>query len=423
MQREILVSTLSLCYFVALQLFILHAIVLLMLPKLKSLFFQPANQVLFIIVCFISYVVSLYSITYIDRTTTFFSHAQTLPQVTVRAQSVDKQNLAQIPVTATPTLSPTPTLIPTATVSPTPQQTWEIQSVSSMKETKDKICNQDSPTFINHWVDKAKDLGANYVAIATPYDNPSCGNSEAYTKEWIAAIRAHGLHVWHRHMPVAFEGIYNAHKTVVDFLPMITQYIKQNPTDFQPGDIFTPIPEPQNGGIQGVNTCIDNICQFANKEAFNQWLRDAMTQTTAAFASIGLANQIKVGYFGFDGYITWGDHNPDWHGILEPATVKQMGEITIDHYPETVGETMAFGLDQLQAKYPHVPIIIGEWGTITGGDVVSQVYSSMGAAKRPGVIGFNYWHLGMGGNEALINDDFSNKPQFAAVQSFYRPKK
>jgi hypothetical protein len=98
-----------------------------------------------------------------------------------------------------------------------------------------------------------------------------------------------------------------------------------------------------------------------------------------------------------------------------------MGNITIDHYPEAVGDTMGNDLNELEKRYPNVPIIIGEWGTTQGGDVVASVQKSMKAAQRPGVVGFNYWHMGVGGNEALINEDFSERPQYSAVKAFFNP--
>ncbi len=324
------------------------------------------------------------------------------------------------------TPKPTVTVTPTQAVTPTPTvpvsaKSWDIESVSSMKETKDKICGQDDPAFIQSWVNKAAELGVNYVAVETPYDNPACGNSLTYTKAWIDAIRAKGLKVWHRHMPMAFEGIYDqTKKNNVDYMAIVESYIKNNPGLFKEGDIFTPIPEPQNGGINGITYCAQSVCQFSSKEQFNQWLRDAMTRSNNAFSAIGLAGKIKVGYFGFDGFVAWGSNNPDWHGILEDSTVAQMGNITIDHYPELIGQTMKQGLDELQARYPNVPIVIGEWGSAGNTDPQQQVLDSMGAAKRLGVIGFNYWHLGMGGNEALINSDFTNKSQFDEVQSFFQ---
>jgi hypothetical protein len=290
-----------------------------------------------------------------------------------------------------------------------------------MKETKDKICNQDSPAFIDSWVAKAVELGVNYIAVETPYDSPACGDSLKYTKSWVDGIRKQGLNVWHRHMPLAFEGIYDTKKdSSKDYLTLIGNYIKNNPSLFKAGDIFTPIPEPQNGGINGITYCPQNICIFNSAASFNAWLRQAISVSESAFSEIGLGGQIRIGYYGFDGFVAWGDNNPDWEGILEDATVAAMGNITIDHYPEIVGDTMENDLNELQQKYPGVPIIIGEWGTITGGDVVSQVNSSMKAAMRKNVIGFNYWHQGMGGKEALIGDDFSSNIQFNSVKTFFR---
>src|SRR5258708_6550991 len=323
--------------------------------------------------------------------------------------------------------TPSATLSPSITSTPTTSRSamsWQIQSVSSMKETKDKICSPDTPTFVQNWVDNAKELGVNYISIETPYDTPACGDSVAYTKLWIDTIRSRGLHVWHRHMPLAFEGIYSTNKNPnLNYIQTISNYIKANPTFFKAGDIFTPIPEPQNGGISGVTYCSQSICIFSDTANFNLWLRNAMSVSDQDFKAIGLGGQIKIGYWGFDGFVTWGDNNPDWHGILEDATVNQMGNITIDHYPEIVGDTMQNDLNELQTKYPNTPIIIGEWGTISGGDTQLQVLQTMQAAKRPHVIGFNYWHMGMGGNEALINDDFTHKPTFAEVQLFFRTGK
>ncbi len=338
-----------------------------------------------------------------------------LSPTTVAATTFIKPTVTTIP--NIPTTTPT---VPTTTPIPA-MKAWNILSVSSMKETKDKICGQDNQDFIDRWINKAVELGVNYIAIEQPYDSPACGDTLAYTQKWVASIRAKGLSVWHRHMPLAFEGIYDTQKrTDVDYIKMISDYIKANPTLFKEGDIFTPIPEPQNGGISGVSYCSFGVCIFKSAADFNLWLRNAMTASENAFATIGLAGKVKVGYFGFDGFIAWGDNNPDWNGILEDQTIAMMGNITIDHYPEIVGDTMENDLNELQARYPGVPVVIGEWGTITGGDVVRQVNTSMVAAKRTGVTGFNYWHMGMGGNEALIQSDFANNIHFPTVQSYFQ---
>lgn len=288
-----------------------------------------------------------------------------------------------------------------------------------MKESKDRICNQRDQAFIDQWVDRAKELGANYVAVETPYDSPSCGNSVDYAWKWINAIRSRGLLVWHRHMPLSHEAIYDQPKLKSDYFNLISSYIKSNRDMFREGDIFTPIPEPQNGGISGITYCAHGVCQYDNAADFNRWLRESLDVSEQALTEVGLGGKLKLGYFGFDGFIAWGSNNPDWNGILEDATIEKMGHIAVDHYPELIGQTMDQGLNELQARYPGVPIILSEWGSTGDSNLEGQVISSMGAAKRPGVVGFNYWHLGMGGNEALINEDFSLRPQYDEVQSFF----
>jgi hypothetical protein len=339
-----------------------------------------------------------------------------------------KHSLSPTPTvySLTPTTTPLPGITPTPLVTTAPVvrdvvRTWELQSVDAMKDTKDAICNQRPDDWIKAWVGAAKELGATHVAISMPYDNPSCGDAEAYTQRWIGAIRAGGLKVWHRQMPMAFEGIYSVTKQTSGdaFIGMIQDYIGANADHYQAGDIFTPIPEPQNGGIRGITYCAQGVCQFTSKEHFNSWIREVTTEARQAFATIGLAD-MKVGYYGFDGFVAWGANNPDWEGILEDETIRLMGNITIDHYPEAIGSTMEQGLTELEARYPGVPIVIGEWGTITGGDVEQQVKDAMGAAARHNVVGFNYWHFGPGGTgEQLIDDGFVKRSQFDEVQAVY----
>ena len=111
------------------------------------------------------------------------------------------------PTPPAPLAQPPPSPLPPPPPPPPSQAVtnWQIKSVSSMKETKDKICNQDSQEFINAWVVKATELGVNYIAVETPYDNPKCASSIGYTKIWSDTIHAKGLNIWHRHMPLAFE--------------------------------------------------------------------------------------------------------------------------------------------------------------------------------------------------------------------------
>lgn len=325
---------------------------------------------------------------------------------------------------ATPTRTPTPSPTPSPTPTPTPR--FSIRSVDAMKVTKDVICTsaQKDDPYISQWVDKAKELGASYVAISQPYDSPACGDTLSYTQRWVTAIRAKGLKVWHRHMPLSQEGIYAVGKNNTDFYyDLISNYITQHPTFFAAGDIFTPIPEPQNGGISGVIGC-NGTCQYGSQNDFNRWIKGAMLVSELSFKAIGLDTQVKIGYFGFDGFITWGDNNPDWHGILTDSTIARMGTLAIDHYPSDIA-SMSGDLLELRAKYPTTPLVISEWGTISATDSatqVSQIQIALSAfSADPGIVGVNYWTLGPGGNESLINSDFTTKSGYAALQSFYSP--
>lgn len=346
-------------------------------------------------------------------------------QSTPTATAIALATAVPTPIQNTP--SPIPAPSPTLTPNPStlnPVSTWSLQSVSSMKETKDRICNPRDEAFVTQWVARAKELGVTHIAVETPYDSPVCGDTLAYTRQWVDVIRASGLKVWHRHMPLAFEGIYYTPKRPSrQWLNQIATYIQSNQDLFRAGDIFTPIPEPQNGGIKGITQCAQGVCQFDSAAYFNEWLRNAILVSKLSFNIIGLENQIEVGYYGFDGFVAWGANNPDWDGILEPATVEMMGNITIDHYPEAVNDTMGNALMELNAKYPSIPIIIGEWGSIgsTGQTAIDQINTTMGAAAaHPQVKGFNYWHMGVGGKEELIDEQFNPNERYGAVQEWFR---
>lgn len=346
-------------------------------------------------------------------------------------------------------------LISKSPVSAQTSASWQIKSVDAMKVTRDALCptRRKDLTYINNWLDKAKELGVDYIAISTPYSNPTgtptdcalgvaTSDTISYTADWVNAIRAKGFKIWHRHTFPEFEGMYARPKVLgINYLPLIDSYIRSNPGFFAEGDIFTPIPEPQNGGIRGTTFCAAPGCQFdgvTDDEArakFNLFLRDSMTTSESAFSTIGLGNKIKIGYFGFSGFVGWGHQHSYWLprcGILEPESIMAMGNITIDHYPQAVGTTMQNDLAELKncitqkvgtASASQIPIVIGEWGTTgsTGGEEQLVLDTMNAAANEAKVVGFNYWTLGPGGgNESLINADFTNRLQFDEVQSFFK---
>lgn len=317
--------------------------------------------------------------------------------------------------------------VTTTVIAPVP--TWAIQSVDMMKYTKDNICSQSSTSTIDTLVQKAVDVGANYVAISGYYVNPACADDTAYMTRWVNSIRSHGLKVWFRMKDPAFEGDYSVAKTTspdnMRHQLYMVNWITANNLVAN-GDIFTPNAEPQNGGINGVTYCGSPAnCQFSSKADFNLWLRQTHTLADLALKAKGLTT-VKVGYYGFDGFVAAGLGNPDWQGQsqLEASTITMMGNVAIDHYPETIGHTLAQDLPTIKTAIGSTtPIIISEYGTITTSSttVASAQLNAFAttAAGEPNITGLNYWTLA-GGSEALLDGSFNNKPTFSVLKSFYQ---
>lgn len=326
----------------------------------------------------------------------------------------------------------------TVQITVTSNPTWVLQSVDLMKYTKDVVCGtQPSDTFIANSISRAVELGATHVGIATPYENPTCGSSRDLAVRWITAARAAGLKIWHRHAHLAFEGIYSTSKTKspdgTRFHTATANWITANADLIAPGDIFTPEAEPQNGGIAGVTYCGNpSVCQFSSAADFNEWLRTAQLVSKLALqangfdvaTTLGDSNGVFVGLYGFDGFVTWGNDNPDHVGTskLEASTVAAMDNIiAIDHYPSA--QSMATDLDEAHAMWPNAQYVIGEYGTIGATTETARQTAAEDAfsafAARSWIKGVNYWHLHWS-NEGLLNTDFTKRANFTVVEGYYK---
>jgi hypothetical protein len=315
------------------------------------------------------------------------------------------------------------TLAQPVAITPDNFHTWQIEGVSTMKYSKDRVCNQLKIPEINKLIADAKNLGATHISLETPYDNPSCGNAVAYTKEWIDAAKNQGINVIHRHMFTKFEGIYDKQKNnKLPYPEMIYKYITDHPDFFQDGDMVQPMPEPDNSGIEGFN-CNSN-CFFKTAEDFNKFIRDIYTSTKQALKDIGKEN-VVLSCCSFSGFTAAGLDNPDWQdGILEKETLEVLGNVvSIDHYPQG-NATMQSDMDELVTRHPNWIIDIGEWGAIKKGEnPVSEINETMPALKRPEIRSVTYWHIGPVGNgEGLTDEKINPLPPFYAVQTFFKPK-
>lgn len=342
--------------------------------------------------------------------------------------------------TPPPILTPEPAFVLENT------KAFVIRSVDTMKLSKDAVCDQPTDEEIQKIVTAAKDMGANYVAIETPYDDPLCASSVAYTNRWIEAIRAAGLSVWHRHMPLRFEGIYDQPIEVrrlgddltgqerevgeqILSVPLelldqyqiqIYSYVLDNRDMFREGDIFTPSPEPDSRGVNGI-TGSSPLNQFSSVEDFNLWLINTTTIVKEAFEKIGLNDTVQVGFWGFSGFTAAGLDNSDWTGktFLTCRAIDSMnGIVTLDHYSDQMQRDLEEAIVTLSSNCPNefVNLMIGEYGA----DSEAQVREALQASRDLGLLGFNYWSTA---GIQWLGDEGSPNDLFDLLQKYYLPQR
>ena len=122
---------------------------------------------------------------------------------------------------------------------------WPITSIDTMKYSRDAAANPKVYALIPQQVSQVATSGASHIAIDTPYDNQFLPVLTA----WVMEARQNHLKVWFRGNFSGWEGWFNTPKFSdykIDH-QLVYQFITSNPDLFENGDIFTPVPEPENG--------------------------------------------------------------------------------------------------------------------------------------------------------------------------------
>ncbi len=288
---------------------------------------------------------------------------------------------------------------------------WQIQSIDTMKYSrdaaKDPTVIKDIPTLVK----RVADMKATYIAIGTPYDQ------EFYPvlNAWVTEARKYNLHVWFRGNFSSWEGWfgYPQLQDVAHDHVMIEQFIIDHPELFQDGDIFTPVPEAENGAIG------DPRGSDTKAKEYNQFLVDSYNNCVQSFNNIN--KKVLCGYFSMNGDVA--------KMILTKDTVDKIGGVVvIDHYVDTP-QRMGMDLDFLHSKF-NAKIILGEFGgpipDINGnmtedqqaafvGELLNQFY-----LRRNFIQGINYWTLA-GGSTSLLNDNYTPRLVTEVIKSYYSP--
>lgn len=293
-----------------------------------------------------------------------------------------------------------------------PQNRWPIMSIDTMKYSRDlALVKLDDPSFdseIDNQMKLIAQTNANYVAIATPYDEKFV----PFLSRWVACARKYHLKVW-------FRGNFSGWEKWFDFAPISRQehlqltktFLIKHQELFASGDIFTSCTECENGGPGDPR-------QTGDVQAYRQFLIDEANAGQDIFQAYG--KKVSTNYFPMNADVA--------KIIMDPATTKQLGSlIVIDHYVQTPAQ-LAHDVKSM-AVTSGGNVVLGEFGApipdINGNMTDKEQAQWLGQtlsllAKEPRLVGLNYW-VDKGGSTALWQDSNSPKPAVAVLKSFYSP--
>lgn len=290
------------------------------------------------------------------------------------------------------------------------QTMFKIQAVDTMKYSRDAARNESVTKQIPKMVALVAEMHPTHIALGTPYDE------EFYPvlKLWVLEARKHNLNVWFRGNMSAWEGWFDRKKyrDPLQHHADIAAFIQKHPDLFAKGDIFTPAPEPENGGFGDPRTG-EEI-----KKKFFDFLPESYRNCRDAFARIGI--EVTCGYFSTNG---------DVAKIIPTYVYQQSGGVqVIDHYVRTPEELIR----DIQALYAqnHLPIVLGEFGlpipdihgSLSDNEqnrLIEETLSEL-AKHRTIVHGMNYW-TAFGGSTKIFSDNLEPKPAVKTIAQYFSP--
>ena len=293
---------------------------------------------------------------------------------------------------------------------PSPAPYWSVRSIDTMKYSRDLAREKlDDPSFdevISRQVKDIASTGASHVAIATPYDPEFV----PFLTRWVNSAREHNLKVWFRGNASGWEHWFGYKQISRDqHKQVIHDFIKNNASLFESGDIFTPCPECENGG-EGDPRKVGGL------EGYRQFLIDEYNASRDAFRSIG--KNVQVGYFSM---------NFDVAKLVmdKPTTTALGGIVAIDHYVRS-HDKLSRDIDQI-ANSSGGKIYLGEWGApipdIHGKLTLEEQAKWIKDAfivlqNNKNVIGLNYW-VNVGGSTALWGKEGNSTPAVSVLTEYY----
>lgn len=319
------------------------------------------------------------------------------------------------------------------------------RSIDAMKYTKDNVRSQPTDFFITSYCNfLAANFNITHVAIAVPLEAqadwvsagvvlPSPRTVENYTKKWCDAIHAAGLKVLFRGSYCQIEGTYDFPQLVGPnritqsaWMTKISNLITNNPTWFQTGDIWAPIPEGTGNGI------------FSDATSFIDYGGSGVQANYAAFfAALHSTSNTAFSGISVSGVITglstnnWSEVNSGW---IPSSLFTDAGLTVFDDYPHDVA-TLINDYDVAYAKGHN--IYHQEWSDYWNSGMTQPtrtaylqgIYNKMVDYANAGkLIGFNYWGgwTDGSGEQILTNSGTDTSPVWglafngAILQSYFQ---
>jgi len=326
-----------------------------------------------------------------------------------------------------------PTLFSAATARAAGTLTY--RGVDIMKWTKDTLKNQPSDAQIDGIVSAiVSAIHPTHIAISIPMDAsadypggaPSPRDAFVFTKKWSDSIHNHGVKVLWRGTWSGIEGIYSFPKKVganrfpagtaasattdgnSTWLGKTYNYIQNNPSFFQSGDLWAPLPERTENIFQDATSFLSHGGSGIQTN-YTNFFKDLKTVSDQAFAQIGV--QVATGFTANN----FTEVKSTW---LPQSLFDTMGITVVDHYgsshtPQEMDNDLRFIRSQ-RGK----PVFLQEWGDYWNASLsesqrtsyLNEMYAVLQKLVDDGVlIGFNYWGAWDGDWEGILDDLGNNQ--------------
>ncbi len=231
---------------------------------------------------------------------------------------------------------------------------------------------------------------------------------------WVDEARNQNLSVWFRGNWSEWEGWfgYTSNLSTQAHLKQTRQFILDNKDLFQDGDIFTPCPECENGGVLKGRT-------GETYTIYRQFLIDQNDIASEAFKEIG--KNVEVNWFSMSGGVA--------KAMYDQNTVDKTGKlVTIDHYTSDAAgmeEYILYFKDTYNTK-----VALGEFGapipdlngTMTEeeqakflDEILKVIYK-----HRDTIHAISYWTL-TEGSTTIINADNSPRLAVQTLKKYFNP--